>query len=297
MGWRSIDFDWNRARAFLVTAEEGSLSAAARALNMTQPTIGRQVASLEDELGVTLFERGNRGLELTSSGLELLEHVRAMGNAASRFSLSAQGRSDSIEGDVCISATEAMAVYQLPTILRDLRAAYPGINIELIATNSSSDLKRREADIAIRAFQPTQPDLIARSLCSVKAYLYASPSYLASIGNIGVLSDLTAADFIGFDSEHMLMKELNKKGLALTPENFPVLTENHIAHWEMVKQGVGIGIMVATVGDAEESVVRVLPDFEPYEGGLWLVAHRELRTNRRVKAVYDFLVSALAEEG
>lgn len=297
MGWRSIDFDWNRARAFLVTAEEGSLSAAARALNMTQPTIGRQVASLEDELGVTLFERGNRGLELTDSGLELLEHVRAMGNAASRFSLSAQGRSDSIEGDVCISATEAMAVYQLPIILRDLRAAYPGINIELIATNSSSDLKRREADIAIRAFQPTQPDLIARRLCSVKAYLYASPSYLASIGNIGVLSDLNGADFIGFDSEHMLMKELNKKGLALTPENFPVLTENHIAHWEMVKQGVGIGIMVATVGDTEESVVRVLPDFEPYEGGLWLVAHRELRTNRRVKAVYDFLVGALAEEG
>ncbi|WP_292952091.1 LysR family transcriptional regulator, partial [Neptuniibacter sp. UBA847] len=184
MGWRSIDFDWNRARAFLVTAEEGSLSAAARALGMTQPTLGRQVSALEAELGVALFERGNRGLELTPSGLELLEYVRKMGDAASGFSLSAKGHSDSIEGDICISATEAMAVYQLPAVIRELRCAYPGINVEVIATNSTSDLKRREADIAIRAFQPTQPELIARKLCAVKAHLYACPDYLSSIGGV-----------------------------------------------------------------------------------------------------------------
>lgn len=295
MGWRSIDFDWNRARAFLVTAEEGSLSAAARALGMTQPTLGRQVSALESELGVALFERGNRGLELTPSGLELLEHVRKMGDAASSFSLSAQGRSDSIEGDICISATEAMAVYQLPAVIRALREAYPGINIEVIATNSTSDLKRREADIAIRAFQPTQPDLIARKLGNIKAHLYASPEYLSSIGGVSVIEDLNAAQIIGFDSEHALMKELNKQGCGLSIDNFRVLTESHIVHWEMVKQGVAIGIMVEEVGDSEPNVERVLPDLEPYNGGLWLVAHRELRTNRRVRAVFDFLVGALAE--
>lgn len=295
MGWRSIDFDWNRARAFLVTAEEGSLSAAARALGMTQPTLGRQVSALEAELGVALFERGNRGLELTPSGLELLEHVRKMGDAASGFSLSAKGRSDSVEGDICISATEAMAVYQLPAVIRELRCAYPGINVEVIATNSTSDLKRREADIAIRAFQPTQPELIARRLCSVKAHLYASPVYLSSIGGVSVVEDLKAAKIIGFDAEHSLMKELNKQGCELSIDNFPVTTESHIVHWEMVKQGVGIGIMVEQVGDAEPNVVRVLPDLKPYKGGLWLVAHRELRTNRRVRAVFDFLVDALAE--
>ncbi len=296
MGRRSINFDWNKARAFLVTAEEGSLSAAARALGMTQPTLGRQVASLEEELGVALFERGNRGLVLTQSGLALLEHVRNMGDAASQFSLSAQGQVESIEGDVCISATEAMAVYQLPAIVGDLRRAFPGINIELIATNSTSDLKRREADIAIRAFQPTQPDLIARKLCEFKAHLYASPDYLTSLGSSLAVDDLNRAQFIGFDSEHQLLKELNKQGFQLLPENFAVLTENHIVHWELVKNGVGIGIMVEDVGDQEPAVTRVLPDLEPYSGTLWLVAHRELRTNRRIKAVYDFLVEALADK-
>jgi len=297
MGWRSINFDWNRARAFLVTAEEGSLSAAARALGTTQPTLGRQVASLETELRVALFERGNRGLALTPSGLELLEHVREMGEAASQFSLSAQGQSDSIEGDICISATEAMAVYQLPAIIFELRQAFPGINIEVIATNSTSDLKRREADIAIRAFRPTQPDLIARKLGEYRARLYASPDYLKSLGSDLSLDDLNRAQFIGFDAEHQLLKELNKQGLQLSVDNFSVLTESHIVHWELVKQGVGIGIMVETVGDNEKQVVRVFPELAPYTGVLWLVAHRELRTNRRIKAVYDFLAEALADKG
>ncbi|MCH7911226.1 MAG: LysR family transcriptional regulator, partial [Candidatus Hydrogenedentes bacterium] len=114
MDWRSVKFDWNRARAFLVTAEEGSLSAAARALGMAQPTLGRQVDALEQELGVVLFQRVGRGLALTPSGLELLEHVRAMGAAASRVSLTSFGQSQSIEGTICIGASEIYAAILLP---------------------------------------------------------------------------------------------------------------------------------------------------------------------------------------
>ena len=157
MDWRSVTFDWNRARAFLVTAEEGSLSAAARALDMTQPTLGRQVTALEQELGVALFERGARGLELTPSGLDLLEHVRAMGEAANSLSLTASGQATAVEGNICITATEVMAAFILPPIIEKLRRLEPGITVELVASNSTSDLKRREADIAIRSFRPTQP--------------------------------------------------------------------------------------------------------------------------------------------
>jgi DNA-binding transcriptional LysR family regulator len=164
MDWRSVNFDWNRARAFLVTAEEGSLSAAARALNLTQPTLGRQVAALEQELGVALFEHSGRGLELTPSGIDLVEHVRAMGDAASRLSLSASGQSKSLEGNICMTATEVTAAFALPPIIAKLRRIEPGIEIELIASNSTSDLKRREADIAIRSFRPTQRDLIAKKV-------------------------------------------------------------------------------------------------------------------------------------
>ena len=134
MDWRSVTFDWNRARAFLVTAEEGSLSSAARALGMAQPTLGRQVTALEQELGVALFERVGRGLALTPSGLELVEHVRAMGDAARRVSLTASGRSQSIEGTICITATEVYAAFVLPPIAEKLRRSAPGITVEIVAS-------------------------------------------------------------------------------------------------------------------------------------------------------------------
>ena len=121
MDWRSVNFDWNRARAFLVTAEEGSLSAAAKALGMTQPTLGRQVTALEQELGVVLFERAGRGLILTPNGLNLLEHVRSMGEAAGRVSLAASGQAETIEGSISITASELTSVFLLPPIVERLR--------------------------------------------------------------------------------------------------------------------------------------------------------------------------------
>ncbi|MGB1277130.1 MAG: LysR family transcriptional regulator, partial [Nannocystaceae bacterium] len=174
MNWRSIGFDWNRARAFLVTAEEGSFSAAARALGTTQPTVGRQVAGLEEELGLTLFERVGKGLELTASGLELIEHVRAMGAAAMRVSLTATGQAGALEGTVCITASELIATFLLPPILAGLRWKHPGIELEVVASNDVRDLLRREADIAVRNVAPTHPELVARSLGTRYARPYAT---------------------------------------------------------------------------------------------------------------------------
>ncbi len=294
MDWRSITFDWNRARAFLVTAEEGSLSAAARALNMTQPTLGRQVAALEKELGTALFERGGKGLELTPAGLALLDHVRAMGEAANSLSLAATGQSDSLEGSICITATEAMAAFILPSIVKKLRDLQPGIQVELIASNATNDLRRREADIAIRAYRPTQPDLIARKIGDVEACLYATPTYMQSIDAPGTAAGLNHADYIGLANIEQLIDAYKTFGLALTVDNFSVITENHIVHWELTKHGLGIGVMVTEVGDAESAVERVLPQADPFVTEIWLVAHRELRTNRRVRTVFNFLVAELS---
>ena len=159
MNWKSVKFDWNNARAFLVTAEEGTLSAAAKALGLTQPTLSRQVAALEAEMGVTLFERVGQRLVLTESGLALLQHARSMGDAASKFSLAASGQSQQLEGAVAISVSELDAVFRLPEIISGLRKSEPGIDIEVVVTNEPSDLKRREADIAIRSVRQTQQDM------------------------------------------------------------------------------------------------------------------------------------------
>lgn len=296
MDWSAVNFDWNRARAFLVTVEEGSLSAAARALGMTQPTLGRQVTALEEELGVALFERVGRGLTLTPNGLKLVDHVRAMGNAASQVSLAASGQSQIIEGNICISASEVHAAFLLPPIIEKLRKEQPGIVVEIIASSEVSDLRLREADIAIRSFRPTQPELIAKKIKDSPVQLYATANYLKRINFPQSIDDLQQADFISFGRTiDELINHLNALGFTLTKKNFPVRTDSHLVHWELVKQGLGIGIMPKDIGDAEAKVQQVLPRFDAISFPIWLTSHRELRTSRRVRLVYDLLAKELAE--
>ncbi len=262
---------------------------------MAQPTLGRQVSALEEELGVVLFERRGRGLELTNSGLELVDHVRSMAEAANRLSLSASGKSTSLEGTVCITATDITAVFVMPALIAKLRRQEPGIRIELIASNSSSDLKRREADIAIRAYRPTQADLIARKVRDIPWSLYASKDYLERLGNPTTPEGFDNADFIGFDRSERLVAALNPLGFNLTKDNFTVIAENHIAHWELLRHGVGITPMPTELGDTEPGIQRILPDLGPMDSELWLAAHRELRTTRRIRTVFDFLATELAD--
>ncbi len=296
MDWQSVNFDWNRARAFLVTAEEGSFSAAARALGQAQPTIGRQIAALEAQLDVTLFERVGSSLVLTDAGLDLLEHVRTMSEAATRFSLTAAGKSLGLDGNVAIAASEVISAYILPPIVAALRSQHPGIEIEIVASNATADLRRREADIAIRNFRPTGSDLVARKIKDSRAWLYAAPSYLDRIDNPKTAKELSArAEVIGFDRTRTFATALNGLGLSLGEKNFPIRTENHLVQWELTKRGVGICVMMEEVGDAEPLVRRVLPDqVAPFTLPLWLTSHRELQTSRRMRVVYDLLASALA---
>jgi DNA-binding transcriptional LysR family regulator len=294
MDWRSIQFDWNQARAFLVTAEEGTLSAAARALGMTQPTLGRQVSALEQTLGTQLFDRIGTGLTLTPTGLELLAHVKQMGEAANALSLSAAGLSMTLEGNVCISATESMAYFTLPPLIAELRGLYPGIQIEIEVSNETRDLNRREADIALRAYRPTQPDLIVKRLKAYEARLYATPSYLNKLEKEHGKDAIQHGDFIGFSSTSDYPNQLKERlGLEIKTEQFPLLTMNHLVHWQLVKQGLGIGVMTTDVGDIEKQVVAVQPNEPTIKGELWLVTHSELRTNLRIRKVFDFLAERL----
>jgi len=296
MDWRSTKFDWNRARAFLVTAEEGSLAAAARSLGMAQPTLGRQVAALEREIGVDLFARRGRGLELTPNGIKLLAHVRLMGEAASRFSLSASGQSEFIEGNVCITASELLAAFVLPPMIQTLRDMEPGIEIEINASNEERDLNRREADIAIRNFRPTQPDLITRKLGSVRGHLYAAKSYLQQLGNPQSMAELNKASYIDTEKPGRLLALLNAQGFNLSQQNFPVISNSHIVQWELVKLGAAITATLEDIGDNEPLVERlVVPGLSPIEMDLWIVTHNELRTSRRIRRVFDFMVSEFAE--
>lgn len=289
MDWKYIKFDWNHAKSFLVTVEEGSLSAASKALGLNQSTLGRQVNALENELGIVLFERVGKGLELTPHGVELLEYVREMSDAASKFSLSASGKSESLDGSVYITATLTMSYYILPKIIAKLKKKHPGITIEIIAKDSFSDLRKREADIAIRHAKPAHNDLIAKKIKSFDAYLYASKSYLKIYGSYNILSKYNDAKFVGFPDSNEYIQGLKSLGINITNDNFSSYCQNHMVHWEMVKEGLGIGIMIDFIADKEKKVQKIVKNMPNLPYDTWLVTHRELNTNRKIRVVYDFL--------
>jgi len=296
MNWKSVSFDWNQARAFLATVEEGSLSAAARALGVTQPTLGRQVSALEDQLDVVLFERVGRSLVPTQSGIELLDHVRAMREAANRISLTASGQSQAIEGQVRITASDILSAHILPPVLKQLRDIAPLVDIDVVASNDIRDLQLREADIAIRHVRPEQPDLIARLVNETTAGLYASTDYLARRGRPQSLQDLGEHDFVGFADNDRLIEALATFGATLSLQNFRVSSQSGVVSWEMARSGLGITVMTDGVAGSTPDMEKILPDNEPFSIPVWLVTHRELHTSRRIRLVYDLLASFLADE-
>eukprot|EP00439_Symbiodinium_sp_Y106_P089365 s1_g1901.t1 len=298
MNWDKVTFDWNQARAFLATAEEGTLSGAARALGLTQPTLGRQVAALEESLGVLLFERVGKSLALTEAGRELLTHVQHMGDAAARFSLSAYGQSQMLEGKVSITATDSMSAYHLPQILKTIREAAPGIEIDLVASNSVQDLRRREADIAIRHARPEEPNLIAKLVNETSAHLFSSSKYLDSYGRPNSPADLADAVFIGPEDPERMLPALAEIGLNLKREQFKVTTNNGVAMYEMISQGLGIGFMPKNFMPTANMVEllqleQVLPELPPIYVPVWLIAHSEVHTSPRVRLVFDILADSL----
>ncbi len=293
MNWQAISFDWNQTRAFLAVLETGSLSAAARELRQTQPTIGRQITALEAELGVTLFERAGRSLKVTQTGLDLAEHVRVMADAAGRVSMLASGQSQAVEGVVRITASDVFAAYLLPPIVAKLRVLAPKITLDIVATNDISDLVQREADIAVRHVRPDAPDLIARMVHDSKASFYAASSYLARRGKPKDIAALGAHDFVCFGDIPQSISYFAPLGIPVEPSNFRVVSANGLVAWEMVKQGFGISPMSVDVAAMTSGVEQVLPDMEPFFFPTWLVTHRELHTSRRIRLVFDLLAAEL----
>lgn len=285
--------DWNQLKAFLETAETGSLSAAARKLGLTQPTLSRQVAAIEERMGVTLFERVGKAMALTPTGLDLLEHARAMGAAAQALGVAASGRSQEVGGVVSVSATDAVAFYLLPPLVRQLREREPGIAIEVISSNALSDLLRREADIAIRHVKPEQPELIARLVRQTAANFYASEGWVKTHGHPRSAEDAAALPFVGSDRSGQYLGYLRQHGLLLTEANFSCYADHSVAHWALVCQGMGIGAMMDEIARATPGIVRVLDDVPPVIFPIWLVTHRELRTARRIRVVFEALAQGL----
>lgn len=287
------DLDWNQINTFLAVADTGSLVAAARSLRMTQPALGRQISMLEEKLGSSLFIRGRSGMKLTETGLALVDEARAVKNEVDRFLLKAAGHDERISGTVRITASRVVSIYILPAMLARLKQAEPAIEIELVPDNAVANLIARDADIAIRMVRPLQNDLIATKITEIPLGAYAHQSYIARRGKPETIDDLKHHDVIGYDREDRMLVAMRELGIPAERSFFSIRTDDEVAAWEMVKAGAGIGFAQQHLAADAPGIVRVVPDLPIPTLPVWLTAHQDLRTSRRIRRVMDFLTEEM----
>ncbi len=286
--------DWTLIQSFLTVAETGSLSAAARKLGQSQPTLGRHIKSIELTLGVELFRRVPRGLQLTLAGLEILDHANMMQQAAARLRLAAEGQAAVLRGTVRITASVVMSHFILPAIISDMRIELPEVDIELVPSDATENLIFREADIAIRMYRPTQLDVITRHIVDQPIGLYASREYLNRVGRPNRTAELLKMDFVGLDKNDLMIRAMGDIGLQVDRDFFPVRCDDQAAHWRLVCAGCGLGGMQTKIADAEPLVERIPTEFDLPTLPVWLAAPDALRSNARIRRVWDILAASLA---
>lgn len=282
---------WELYRSFLSVLKEGSLSAAARDLGITQPTAGRHVAALENALGVALFIRSQQGLIPTEAALALQPHAEAMESMAASLERAATEQGEGVRGVVRISASEVIGVEVLPPVLARLHEQHSDLKVELVLSNRVQDLLRREADIAIRMTRPQQGQLVMRRIGRIELGLHATKDYLAAHGTPRNTGELANHALIGYDHITAFIRHAGKGISGFQRKMFSFATDSDLAQLALIRGGAGIGICQAALAK-RSGLVRVLPKAFSLPLETWVTMHEDLRNSPRCRAAFD----ALAEE-
>jgi DNA-binding transcriptional LysR family regulator len=289
-----MEIGWDHWRSFLAVMDEGSLSGAARALGLTQPTLGRHVAQMEASLAAALFLRTPSGLIATDLARTLVPQARVMAAAEAALRRAASGGQGADSGTVRLAASEVVGAEVLPPLLAAFAQDHPAIAIELVLNNRNEDLLHHDADIAVRMQRPTQAALLARRLGPVPLGLYAHRSYAARRGLPDSLPALTDHILIGPCSGHGLAG-LTLGGRPVTPALFTHRTDNDLAQLALLRAGLGIGICQDGVAARDPALLQVLPGLVRIALDAWLAMHEDLRASRRVRLLHDHLAQGLTK--
>lgn len=283
---------WDLYRTFLHVLNAQSLSGAARALGLTQPTVGRHISELEEGLGLLLFTRSQAGLQATEAALLLRSQLEDMQNLAASIERSAHGQRE-VRGAVRIAASEVVGVEILPAILAPLRARHPELAIELVLSDAIQDLVGREADIAVRMARPQQDVLLAQRIGDIMLGLFAHKDYLARRGEPRKLADLADHSLIGFDMETPFLRAAQADLGAWSRENFAYRCDSNLAQMALVRAGAGIGGYQVGLAARDPNLVRVLPKLMNLPLTSWVAMHADLRQSARCRTVFDALVKGM----
>lgn len=281
--------DWALWRSFAAVVQHGSLSGAARHIGLSQPTVGRHIEALEQQLRTNLFDRALRGLNPTETALHLYERVSVASQALIEATMVAEGANVDLAGTVRITASEITAHYSLPPMLAQLRQEFPAVDIELVPSDSPENLLMHEADIAVRMFRPTQLELITRKIAASELSCCAHENYLKRCGTPQKPIDVLEFDMVGFDRSDLIISHARELGYDIKRKDFQIRSDSQTVLWELVKAGLGLGFAQKALINTTPGMVAILPDFDIPPLQVWLTTHRELFTSHRIRAIYDRL--------
>lgn len=287
-------YDWNLIKSFLAVLDIGTFSAASKVLAISQPTLGRHMDELEKSLDVILFERGRKGAIPTPAALTISDHAREIYTATQALSLSATGKSQELRGTVRITASQIVATYLLPAIITKLMERAPEVEVELVATDRMENLTQREADIAVRMVRPVNPALIARKVNEIGLGVYAHKNYLENRQAVNNPRDLDHHRIIGYDNDGQIIAGLLQAGMKVDRSYFQFRCDDQVACWQALCKGTGIGFAPNYLAHTKKYLMKIGQDFPIPNLPVWLVTHREIKTNRRIRMVFDFLAEELA---
>jgi DNA-binding transcriptional LysR family regulator len=284
---------WELYRTFLSVLNQGSLSGAARALAIAQPTVGRHVAALEKSLGLALFTRSQVGLMPTEAALALRGYAQSMQSTVAALERVAASQGTGVRGTVRITASDVIGVEVLPGIVADLRAQHPDLVIELVLTDRIQDLLRQEADIAVRMARPRQELLVARRVGPIELGIHAHQRYLSRHGTPTTIAELANHALIGFDQPTEFTRGASKRFSGWRREAFAMRADNNLAQLALIRAAAGIGVCQAALARRDESLVRLFPRQVALQLETWITMHEDLRNSPRCRVTFDALVKGL----
>lgn len=288
-----MHLDWNILKSFNYVIKDGSLSGAARALEITQPTVGRHIEALETQLNISLFVRSRDGLSPTEEALNLLPEIETMAGAFGSLLRRLSGITEQEHGTVRISLSEIMGTEVVPLMLKKFHQLHPNIKVELSISNKMDNLLKRDADLAIRMTDPDQEALIAKKIGISTVGLFAHRSYTKKYGIPKSIGELNSHKIIGPDTDLLFIKALKGLGLDISREEIFFRTDNQIAQLKLLRNGLGICAMQAVLAKKEPNLIPILNKAISFPMPLWLVMHENLKSDRKVRALFTYLSKEL----
>lgn len=286
--------DWSDLPYFLAVARTGQIARAAALMGSDATTVGRRIRRLERATGERLFEQTNEGQMLTPAGVALFDKAEAMDRIAGGIGDGAPGSAP--RGTVRVSVAEGFGTWFVSRHIGEFAAAYPQIEIDLVASSGFLNPTRRETDLAVLLARPRRGPLVTRKLADYRLGLYAARALVDPEGGIAAPADLARHRLVGYIPDIVYAPEL-RYWEELPIGGAPTLRSSSInAQHRMIASGAGVGVLPCFIGDADPALTRILPDLA-IERSFWLVSHRETRAFTPVARFAEWLIGCIQRHG